>query len=71
MKVSRSLGLAGGLSLAFGVASVVPAAAAPIVNDHFHTSESEVFDDFCEDMAVLFSTRPTSMSWSSRVGRTV
>ncbi|HMG31874.1 MAG TPA: hypothetical protein VK585_17330 [Jiangellaceae bacterium] len=52
--MSRSLGLAGGLALAFVVASVVPAAAAPIVNEHFHASESEVFDDFCEDMAVLF-----------------
>ncbi len=54
MKVMRTLGLAGGIMLGLAVATVAPATAAPIENEHFHESESEVFDDFCEDMAVVF-----------------
>jgi len=54
MNMSRTIGLAGAMAVAFAFSIVAPAAAAPIANEHFHESESEVFDDFCGDMAVLF-----------------
>jgi hypothetical protein len=54
MRMSRALGLAGGMVFAIAAATVAPASAVPIVNDHFHVSDSETFIDFCGDMAVLF-----------------
>jgi hypothetical protein len=54
MNVMRSFGLLGGLTLACTAAGVVPAVGAPISNEHVHESVSEVIDDFCGDMAVLY-----------------
>ena len=54
MNRSLRVGLVGGIAVASTLASVLPSAAKPLEHEHFQESFSEVTDDFCDDMTVLF-----------------
>ena len=52
MRLSRTLLLTAGLTVAVSMSTAGLAAAQPIAQEHFHDSGSEVIEEFCGDLTV-------------------